>query len=138
MLKTIATFTSPWEAHIAKGRLEAEGIPAFIAHEHHIWANWIYSQALGGVKVQVPEVHALEAARVMREHLSGAFESDLSVEAVVESIDTCPNCGSQRVRSRYAWHLILLLVLTLGLFLIIWPPRREIHRCLECGHHWRY
>ena len=50
---TIASFTSPLEAHMARGRLEAEGIPAFIAHENHIWAEWFLSNALGGVKVQV-------------------------------------------------------------------------------------
>ena len=42
------------EAHIFRLRLEAEGIFAVVAHEHHVWANWPYAMALGGVKVQVP------------------------------------------------------------------------------------
>jgi hypothetical protein len=33
-LVTIATFAVPWEAHIMRGALEVEGIPAFIIDEH--------------------------------------------------------------------------------------------------------
>ena len=36
MLVTIATFTNPLEAHIVRGRLQAEGIETYVAHEHHI------------------------------------------------------------------------------------------------------
>lgn len=76
MLITVATFTSPWEAHIAKGRLEAEGITVYIADEHHIWVNWFYSQALGGVKLQVSDLDVPDAARVLSELSAGAFDDD--------------------------------------------------------------
>lgn len=52
---------SPIEAHILAGRLEAEGISAFVAHEHHVWANWFMSNALHRVKVQVVVEQAEEA-----------------------------------------------------------------------------
>ena len=35
------------------GLLQAEGITAFVAHEHHIGNNWPLSTALGWTKVQV-------------------------------------------------------------------------------------
>lgn len=35
-LVTVDSFTDAVEAYIAKGRLEAEGIPTFIANENHI------------------------------------------------------------------------------------------------------
>lgn len=41
--KTVDSYTSPIDAYLAKGRLEAEGIPAFVAHDNHVWANWMYS-----------------------------------------------------------------------------------------------
>ncbi len=53
MLTTVAAFREPWEAHMFCGRLMAEGIAAFVAHECHIGNAWHYSVALGGVKVQV-------------------------------------------------------------------------------------
>ena len=66
MLITVATFTDPLEAHIVRGRLEAEHIECFVMHEHHIWANWFLSTALGGVKLQVrPE----DVRRVATEYL---------------------------------------------------------------------
>ena len=35
----IERFESPWEAYIAAGRLEVEGIPAYILHDNHIGSN---------------------------------------------------------------------------------------------------
>ncbi len=65
MLKTAATFTNPIEAHIVRGRLECEDIAAFVAHEHHIWAKWSLSHALGGVKVQVARSNLQKALVVI-------------------------------------------------------------------------
>lgn len=48
-LVTIERCTDPIQAHTLLGRLEAEGIRAFVAHEHHVWANWFMSDALQGV-----------------------------------------------------------------------------------------
>ncbi|MGJ3255801.1 MAG: DUF2007 domain-containing protein [Alcanivorax sp.] len=45
---TVARFSMPDEAHIAKSRLESEGIPAFVADEHTVGMNWLYSNAMGG------------------------------------------------------------------------------------------
>ena len=36
MLTTVAAFREPSEAHMFCARLEAEGIPAFVAHERHV------------------------------------------------------------------------------------------------------
>lgn len=136
--RTIASFTSPWDAHIAKGRLEVEGIPVFIAHEHHVWAGWIYSQALGGVKLQVPMSRMAEAERIVAEHLAGAFEQYLPDEPAPETTNACPRCGSARVRNRIPWPILLALILSLGILSIIWPPRREDHACADCGFEWQY
>jgi tetratricopeptide (TPR) repeat protein len=54
-LVTIAAFSFPAQAHVVKGRLEAEGIRAFVVDEELVTANWLYSGAVGGVKVKVRE-----------------------------------------------------------------------------------
>jgi hypothetical protein len=54
MLATIAAFRDPWEAHMFRLRLEAEDVPAVVAYDFHIGNNWLWSTALGGVRVQVP------------------------------------------------------------------------------------
>ena len=137
-LTTVETFISPWDAHIAKGRLEAEGIPVFIVHEHHIWANWIYSQALGGVKLQVPTNYAEEALKVIRSHIKGEYESSLPDELAEHNGNMCSKCGSTDFKSKYPIALVVLVILTLGLFAIIFPLRKDRHSCRNCGNEWAY
>jgi len=48
---TLLTFTYPHEAHLAKGRLESEGIEVQITDELTVQAYNLYSNAIGGVKL---------------------------------------------------------------------------------------
>jgi hypothetical protein len=63
---TIATFSYPTEAHLNKAKLESEGIDAFVADEHIVQANWLYSLAIGGVRLQVKESEAEEALSIIK------------------------------------------------------------------------
>src|SRR6478609_8075277 len=51
---TVATFGESAAAHVARLKLENEGIPVFIADENIGVALWHYSIATGGIKLQVP------------------------------------------------------------------------------------
>ncbi|MDX5437376.1 MAG: DUF2007 domain-containing protein, partial [Pontibacter sp.] len=64
-LVTIATFNEPTEAHILKGRLEAEGILCFLGDEHIVGAQPFYSVAVGGVKLRVTEQDVEEAKTIL-------------------------------------------------------------------------
>lgn len=64
-LVTVATFSTPHEASLAKADLEACGIPAFTADEFTIGVNPLYSNALGGIKVRVPASFLAEAQAVL-------------------------------------------------------------------------
>ncbi|RJQ49565.1 MAG: hypothetical protein C4528_00130 [Gammaproteobacteria bacterium] len=64
-LVTVATYDLMPYAHIAKGRLEAEGIPAVLADEHLVQADWLYSPAVGGIKLQVEAEFAGRARAVL-------------------------------------------------------------------------
>lgn len=64
-LVTIAVFVAPYEAEMAKGDLEACGIPAFVVDQFTIGANPLYSNALGGIKLQVPASYAEEAHKII-------------------------------------------------------------------------
>ncbi len=55
----VATFSKPEEAHLLRMRLEAGGIRSFIRDENTIQMDWFYSNALGGVRVEVAEADAL-------------------------------------------------------------------------------
>jgi len=51
----VKTFSFPYEAQIAKTQLEAFGIPVYIENEHTINMDCFYSNALGEVRLLVPE-----------------------------------------------------------------------------------
>ena len=66
-LITIATFTYQHEMMVLKSRLEAEDIPVFVANDLMTQVHPFYSQALGGIKVQVPEQFVDDALAIMDE-----------------------------------------------------------------------
>src|SRR5688572_10798090 len=94
MLVTVANFTEAWEAHLFCYRLEAEGVPAVVNHEHNVGIYWPYALALGGAKVQVHHVDRNTARFVERRCLAGDFYRELSEEFGDLDDEKCPRCGS--------------------------------------------
>ena len=90
-------------AAAAKSRLEAEGIPVFIRDEHLIRMMPFFSQALGEVKVQVPDVHLQEAQQILAStpNVELTDEEALSATPIEEpgpeppGTIECPHCGSE-------------------------------------------
>lgn len=64
-LVTIGRFSQPLEAWLAKTKLESEGIECFLMDEHIVTMNWLYSNAVGGVKLKVREEDAEKAKRIL-------------------------------------------------------------------------
>lgn len=54
-MKTIASFTTPMDAHLLIARLEGSGVKAYIRDEHMVSVDWLYANAIGGVKVDVAD-----------------------------------------------------------------------------------
>lgn len=73
MFTTVASFHDPIEAHIACGRLRAEGIDAHVADDQLAVANWEVRLTVGGVRVRVVEEDAERARRVLRELDAGGY-----------------------------------------------------------------
>jgi len=63
-LVTLIKCSLAGEAHAIRVRLESEGIPVFLFDEFSVTMDWLLSNAIGGVKVQVPEPF-LERARAI-------------------------------------------------------------------------
>ena len=132
-VKTVASFREPYHAHIAKGKLETEGIPAVVVDEHLVQIYWVLSQAIGGVKIQVSEADVERAREILEldyiEELSVAEEAQLSPAPE----DICPKCGSDSISSnRYSlWSLIPSIIFLLPIFF-----RRKKWVCNDCGAAW--
>jgi len=83
-LFTVAAFSIPYQAHLAKGLLEANGIAAHIADEFTVSVNWLYSNAIGGVKVQVAEADVEEARRILADKESGEITEQTEIMELTE------------------------------------------------------
>jgi Putative prokaryotic signal transducing protein len=126
-LTTIATFSFPYEAQIARARLDSEGIPAFIADEHTINANWLYSNAFGGVRLQVPRELAGEAYEILREDHSEELVNEQGIDSV-----KCSRCGSSNTEYHQKdrrWAFLVFLCLEFPLF-----PVKHTFTCKDCGY----
>lgn len=131
-LETIATFREPSAAYIARSLLEAEGIPARIVDEHTVGAYWLYSQAVGGVKLQVEPEHAARAAALLDEDRSSLLP-ELSDELEPEE-HSCPRCGSAGVIHPRAQRWSAVASLVLWFPIVFWSRSM---RCRSCGKRWR-
>jgi len=73
-LETIATFDFLPEAEIVRGRLLAEGIPCQLADQYLVQANWLYSAAVGGIKLRVEAQDAARAREVLAQDYSAELD----------------------------------------------------------------
>lgn len=99
-------------ATIAKSLLDAAGIESFLA-DGVIQIDWLYSDALGGVKLLVRDEDAAAACELLEAQVPERFD----VEGVgLYEQPKCPNCGSLDVYFR--------------------PPAKQGWNCSACGHRW--
>lgn len=128
-IKIIARFTYSAEAQIIKGRLEADGIEAFLKDEYTIDTDPLISNAIGGVKLAVwaeDEDRAREILESVEEY---------SVDEKGEALH-CPECNSTEVRyyttinsvKAFFAFLITLIVSVLPFY------TRYVYRCENCSN----
>ena len=104
MFTTIASYHDPIEAHIACGRLRAEGIDAHVADDQMAVANWEWRLAVGGTRVRVADEDAEQARRVLHELDAGRFALD--PDPVDDRALQQPERES--LSSRIAWVALML------------------------------
>lgn len=138
MFSTVAVLRDPWEAHLLRGRLEAEGIPAIVIHEHYISVDWALSFALGLVKVQVPE-NLLDYARDIDGLCRDGVYHDLMKREFGDIDDPhCPYCSCSDYQRRRPYPRAALAIAVSGLTGFIVPPKGWIYGCKACGARYRH
>ncbi|MBN2790253.1 MAG: DUF2007 domain-containing protein [Candidatus Delongbacteria bacterium] len=102
--KTILIFTYPHEAHPVKALLDSHEIPTFLKDEMTIQANNFYSNAVGGVKLQVTEKDFNKAKEILKEvGFIPDKENDNKekIEQIITKKNTtiyiCPFCKSNNI-----------------------------------------
>ena len=109
MFTTVAHYTDPIEAHLARGRLMSEGIDAHLGDEHLAVANWEWRLAVGGVKVRVADRDAERARAILAAVDAGeyALEVDIDEERALRAPDR------ESWSSRLAWLALMLFAIPL-------------------------
>ena len=90
-LVVIAKYSFSHEANFAKMQLEASGIPAFISDEYTINMQWLYSDAMGGVRLFVSTSNAEKALEILNDETPIEFDFEEETESETDetkSIDT--------------------------------------------------
>jgi DNA-directed RNA polymerase subunit RPC12/RpoP len=142
---TVLTATYGYEIAVIRGRLESEDITCFVKDEMTVQVNPFYSNAIGGVKLQVRESDLNRATEILKEtgyikdndmQSSNEFSclTDNSEEEQQLSHDKekilCPNCGSDEVvQSKKAGWLFLVTSL---LFVFPTPFFQNKYYCFDC------
>lgn len=122
---TVASFSIPTQAHLARLRLENADVDCFLLDENLVSTNWLLSAAIGGIKLQVPEDQAERAREVL-----GADAIPWDESEAVE-LAKCRVCGKGEYGpAELSWWVIGVSVLLLGIPLLFLPRR---WKCEVCG-----
>lgn len=122
---TIITFTYPPQAVVLKGRLESEGIECYLKDELTAQVNPFYSNAVGGVKLQVRQEDMDSAITILKE-LGYPVDDDESYETSVKKIvrftQKIPVINKLPIEKRYTVLLLgvvmVLLIISMFIYLL--------------------
>lgn len=131
-LITIGSYSTFYEANLVRWELEAFEINTILADEYTININWLWSNLLGGVKVQVHESQ-VEAARDLI-HAESSSEQDEQDEWKT-SVPACPKCDSANTRHFLDKRGSILTWIVLGFPILPVTAKRA---CVNCGHKWNF
>jgi hypothetical protein len=141
---TVLTATYGYEIAVIRGRLESEGIACFVKDELTVQVNPFYSNAIGGVKLQVRESDLNQALEILKEtgyiqagEAQPSGEPSRMNDSCGERQKTndekeilCPVCGSEEVAPfrKAGW----LSLITLPLFTYPAPFLQKRYYCFNC------
>ena len=81
-MKTLATLSLPAEAHLLAARLESAGIRVVLRDDTTIQTDWLLSNAIGGIKVEVADEDYEAACEIA------------ALPPTEAGILVCPKCSS--------------------------------------------
>ena len=130
-LVTIARYRDLIEAQLAKGKLEAYGIEAFLANENIVSLDRFYSNAVGGLRLQVLDKDVTDAQAILDEPIPTEIIEEQS--GIVYEQPHCPRCGSLDIGYETIDRLW-----SYGLMFVIapFPVKKSNWKCYDCGAEW--
>lgn len=90
-LVALASYVNVPLAEVARLRLEQEGIPVHLENAETVNVLWHYGNAVGYVRLMVPEEHVEQARTLLRLSDATVISNDGSAQA--DDADVCLSCG---------------------------------------------
>ena len=120
---TLKTFDQYFSANILRSKLESEGILCLLKDENTVTIDPLLSNAIGGIKLQVPEADWLRARSLLASYDDEARKSL-----------TCPKCKSYHINlvNKQSPKNILTALLTWSFASYALAPE-QIYQCQVCG-----
>ena len=124
----VRTYDNYVPAHIDMGILKDEGIESWLKDEHSVTVNPVLTNAVGGIKLMVPELQ-----------LQAAVDILIRKQAAYIGRQVCPNCESQQflskqINSRPTFWLESLMVFFLGKSIL---GTENVYYCMECNYEFK-
>jgi hypothetical protein len=146
-LVTIRKYRDLPEAFIARSVLESAGIQCFLQDENIVRTDWLWSNMIGGARLQV----AMEDKAIANEILSQPIPANFAVDDGEDyQQPACPKCGSfdvernDRVSKLAATAAMFFMT---GLPIVVALPllgaqrsmyHSHVWKCSNCGCLWQY
>lgn len=124
--RLLVTVYSPLDADLLVSRLVDEGIDAKLENRQTLGVIPIWTVALGGIRVVVPE-HQYDAARVLLEKLNAGEDALPDDES-----EKCPKCGNPKVLERRVSLWGAIRAFFFGIFGTPLPAVKLEKRCRWC------
>lgn len=140
--KTLITFTLPRDAYLPKAYLESEGVESILKDEHTVQVYNFYTNAIGGVKLQVKESDFENELAILKKggYIDKENTKEIRIEVVYLDKETnkriCPFCQSENIgKSKEANLLTVIVYFILG---AIFPIFKISYTCYDCDKVWRF
>jgi hypothetical protein len=129
-LVTIRAFRDPSDAMMAKSVLDSAGIPCLMKDENTVRMQWMWSNLIGGIRLQVRPEDAETAERLLSQEVLPAIELE---DGDVFEQHRCPYCTSlditfEAINQKVGFASILVA--------IPMPIPKNRWKCHACGREW--
>jgi hypothetical protein len=130
-LVTVISYRDLTEAEVAQTALESAGIKAYLQDAHMVIMNWAWSNAIGGIRLQVAPGDEANARKVLAQSVP---EEVAFAENETFQQPRCPRCGSAEISFLGASRGVAIA--SLYALSIPLPQGRETWSCASCGAQW--
>jgi hypothetical protein len=128
------------EALVARSKLDSQEVWCVLADDNTVRLDWFWSNAVGGVRLQVADDDAEYAMSLLAEEIPAGFTAEETGEDYQQP--ECPRCHSRDVTFQSEYRGIALIFLSIAvvtgwiLALPVWIPGKS-WQCEDCRNRWK-